>query len=152
MGWEMRPIDDEDDQYEAWTKPMGRTLGFDLSLELPMTRHHFEIDRTLGVFDKREIVATIHAFSLDIRVPGNVLPMAGVSHVCVQATHRRRGIMTAMMERQFQDIHDRGEPIAGLGASESIIYGRYGYGIGSHREDWTVIREHTAFNRPIESK
>ena len=152
MEWEMRPIDDEDDQYEAWTKPMGRTLGFDLSLELPMTRHHFEIDRTLGVFDKGEIVATIHAFSLDIRVPGNVLPMAGVSHVCVQATHRRRGIMTAMMKRQFQDIRDRGEPIAGLGASESIIYGRYGYGIGSHREDWTVAREHTAFNPPIESK
>lgn len=152
MELEIRPIEDEDDQYEAWTKPMGRTLGFDLSLELPLIRHQFEIDRALGVFDKGEIVATIHVFSLDMRVPGNVLPMAGVSHVCVQATHRRRGIMTAMMKRVFQDIRDRGEPISGLGASESVIYGRFGYGIGTHRENWTIAREHTAFHPPIESK
>lgn len=152
MEWEMRPIEDEDEQYEAWTKPMVRALRFDLSLELPVTRSSFEFDRTLGVYDKGEIVATIHAYSLKIRVPGNVLPMAGVSHVAVQATHRRRGIMTAMMKRQLQDIHDLGEPIAGLGASESVIYGRFGYGIGTHREDWTIAREYTAFNQPIESK
>ena len=76
MELEIRPIENGDDQYEAWTKPMGRTLGFDLSLELPLIRHQFEIDRALGVFDKGEIVATIHVFSLDMRVPGNVLPMA----------------------------------------------------------------------------
>ena len=115
MEWEMRPIEDEDDQYEAWTKPMIRAFGFDFSKELPKTRGNFEFDRTLGVIDRGEFVAATHAYSLEMRVPGNVLPMAGVSHVCVQASHRRRGIMTAMTKRQFQDFHDRGDPIAGLG-------------------------------------
>ncbi|MDE0042237.1 MAG: GNAT family N-acetyltransferase [Candidatus Poribacteria bacterium] len=152
MEWEMRPIEDEDDEYEAWTKPMVRTFGFDFSKELPKTRGNFEFDRALGVIDKGEFVAATHAYSLEMQVPGNVLPMAGVSHVCVQASHRRRGIMTAMTKRQFQDFHDRGEPIAGLGASESIIYGRFGYGIATHRENWTIAKEHTAFNPPIVSK
>ena len=53
MEWEMRPIENEDDQYEAWTKPMARALGFEFSQELPMTRRNFEFDRTLAVFDKR---------------------------------------------------------------------------------------------------
>jgi predicted acetyltransferase len=152
MAWEMRPIEDEDDQYEAWTQPMARAFGFDFSRELPKTRQNFEFDRTLGVFDKGEVVATTHAYSLEIQVPGNVLPMAGVSHVCVQASHRRRGILTAMTKQQFQDFHNRGDPIAGLGASESIIYGRFGYGIGTFRENWTIAREHTDFNQPIKPK
>ena len=70
MEWEMRPIENEDDQYEAWTKPMARALGFDFSQELPMTRRNFEFDRTLGVFDKGEVVATTHAYSLEMLVPG----------------------------------------------------------------------------------
>ena len=152
MEWEIRQIEDEDDQYEAWTKPMVRTFGFDFSKELPKTRGNFEFDRAIGVFHKGEFVAATHAYSLEMRVPGNVLPMAGVSHVCVQASHRRRGIMTAMTKRQFQDFHDRGDPIAGLGASESIIYGRFGYGMATHRENWTIAKEHTAFNPPIASK
>ena len=151
MELEMRLIEDEDDQYKAWTQPMARAFGFDFSQEFPMTRRNFEFDRTLGVFDKGEIVATTHAYSLEIQVPGNVLPMAGVSHVCVQASHRRRGILTAMTKRQLQDFHDRGDPIAGLGASESTIYGRFGYGVGTLRENWTIAREHTELNRPIES-
>jgi predicted acetyltransferase len=32
------------------------------------------------------------------------------------------------MRRQLHDLHDRGEPLAALWASESAIYGRFGYG------------------------
>ncbi|MFI8339172.1 GNAT family N-acetyltransferase [Streptomyces sp. NPDC085639] len=30
----------------------------------------------------------------------------------MSATHRRRGLMTAMMRRQLDDIRERGEPLA----------------------------------------
>jgi predicted acetyltransferase len=36
-----------------------------------------------------------------------------------------------MMQQQLHDIHERGEPIATLWASEGAIYGRFGYGLAS---------------------
>ena len=104
-----------------------------------------EFDRTLAVFDKGEIVGTAAAISLEMTVPGGSLPFAGVIACVVLPTHRRRGIFTRLMERQLRDIHERGEALAALGASESIIYGRFGYGMAFLRERWTIERHHTAF-------
>ena len=49
--------------------------------------------------------------------------------VTVLPTHTRRGIMTRMIDCQLRDVYECGEPIAALWASESIIYGRFGYGV-----------------------
>jgi predicted acetyltransferase len=59
------------------------------------------------------------------------VPTAGVTAVGVQPTHRRRGINTAMMRAQLDDVHRRGEPLAALYASEGGIYGRFGYGVAA---------------------
>ena len=58
-------------------------------------------------------------------------PCAGVTAVGVQPTHRRRGVLRSMMDAQLRDVHERGEPIAALWASEETIYGRFGYGLAS---------------------
>ena len=116
----------------------------DFSRQKPM----IEFDRTLAVFDKGEIVGTARVLSVDsleMTVPGGSLPLAGVSACAVLPTHRRRGIFTRLMERQLRDIHETGEALAALGASESIIYGRFGYGMASFHERWTIERHHTAF-------
>jgi predicted acetyltransferase len=57
--------------------------------------------------------------------------MAGVTWVSCLPSHRRRGILTQMMRHQLDDIASRGEPLAGLGASEAVIYNRFGYGLAS---------------------
>ena len=36
-----------------------------------------------------------------------------------------------MMRAQLDDVHERGEPMALLWASEETIYGRFGYGMAS---------------------
>jgi predicted acetyltransferase len=161
MGWEIRPIKADAEEFEKWTKPitrafeadtLGRALGGGRYSEanLAQSRPNFEFDRTLATFDGGEIVGTIHSYPLKMRVPGgNCLPTAGVAHVTVQPTHRRRGILTAMMRRQFQDLHERGDLLAALGATESIIYGRFGYGIAMLHEEWTLERQHSAFAVPI---
>ena len=64
-------------------------------------------------------------------MPGGSLPCAGVTAVGVQPTHRRRGVLRSMMDAQLRDVHERGEPIAALWASEETIYGRFGYGLAS---------------------
>lgn len=107
--------------------------------ELANDRSVLELDRTLAAFDSDQPVGFATAASRAITVPGAELPFAAVTAVAVAATHHRRGILTQMMRRQLQDIHDAGrEPIAALWASEPVIYGRFGYGLATQRARTTV--------------
>jgi len=113
--------------------------------ELAASRVITEFDRTLAVFDGPEIVATAGIFSYDMTVPGGTLPCGGVTRVSVLSTHRRRGLLTAMMRRQMDDMHQRGEPLAALYASEAPIYGRFGYGLATYQAEVEIARSHAAF-------
>ena len=105
-----------------------------------------EADRTLAVFDDTAIVATAAAFSFELTVPGHALvPTAGVTMVGVHPTHRRRGLLVRMMEEQLADVAERSEPLAVLTASESAIYGRFGYGLATFSTFWTLPTEGTTF-------
>jgi predicted acetyltransferase len=90
-----------------------------------------EPERSLAWFDGERIVATTGAFTRKLTVPGAIVGCAAVTAVAVRPTHRRRGLLTAMMRRQLEDVRERGEPLAILWASEGAIYGRFGYGIAS---------------------
>jgi predicted acetyltransferase len=88
-----------------------------------------ELDRSLGLWEDGRVVATSGIYSRELSVPGAVVPCAGVTWVTVAPTHRRRGVLTAMMRRQLTEIHEQErEPVAALWASEHPIYGRFGYG------------------------
>jgi predicted acetyltransferase len=90
-----------------------------------------EFDRTLVAFDGDTIVGGTGVFSFQMRVPGAMAAVAGVSLVAVLPSHRRQGILSALMRRQLADVSERGEAVAALFCSESGIYGRYGYGRAS---------------------
>src|SRR3712207_8818896 len=64
-----------------------------------------ELDRTLGLWDGDRVVATSGVYSRTLTVPGAVVPCAGVSWVTVSPTHRRRGVLTAIMRRQLTELH-----------------------------------------------
>jgi predicted acetyltransferase len=108
-----------------------------------------DVDRTLAVFDDDAIVATAAAFTFELTVPGHTLvPTAGVTMVGVHPTHRRRGLLVRMMEEQLADVVERSEPLAVLTASESAIYGRFGYGLATFSTFWSLPTEGTSFARP----
>ena len=90
-----------------------------------------EPERSLAWFDEGRIVATTMTFTRRITVPGGEVPCGGVTAVAVVPTHRRRGLLTAMMRRQLENIRMAGEPIAALWASEGAIYGRFGFGVAA---------------------
>lgn len=115
-------------------------------------RHVVEMDRAIGAFDGDTMVGTAGAYSLRLTVPGGELDCAGVTMVGVIPTHRRRGVMTAMMTRQLREIADRGEPLAALWASEDSIYGRFGYGPATVQALIDVPRHRAKFldDGPIE--
>ena len=99
-------------------------------------------ERTVAAFDGDELVGTGGDIPFELTVPGGVtVPTAGVTMVTVKATHRRRGILTAMMRHQMTGWHERGDAaVATLFASEPAIYGRFGYGLGTHALALTIPR------------
>jgi predicted acetyltransferase len=124
------PVDDALDRWIEW-------IGF---------------DRMHGAFEDGRPVGGAGAFTFDFTVPGGSLPCAGVTVVGVYPTHRRRGILRSLMRAQLDDVHERGEPIAALWASEETIYGRFGYGLASWSGDISVKREWGSFARPLERR
>jgi predicted acetyltransferase len=95
----------------------------------------------LAAFADGEMAGTAMSFALELTVPGQVrLPMAGVSYVAVHPLRRRRGVLRALMRSQLEDLHAQGVPVAGLGASEAGIYGRFGYGPATWDSSWRLAR------------
>ncbi|MER6197925.1 GNAT family N-acetyltransferase [Streptomyces sp. NPDC001586] len=128
-------------EWDTWYRTLERAFGGPPTP--PETRELWqsltEHDRSIGAWDGDECVGTAGAFSLRLSVPGGALvDTAGVTMVSVSATHRRRGLMTAMMRRQLDDIRERGEPLAALVASEPDIYGRFGYGMATQQLSTTI--------------
>jgi hypothetical protein len=74
-------------------------------------------------------VGIVSSFDTELAVPGGrMLTAAAVDGVGVRADWTRRGMLTAMMAAQLEDLAGRGIPLAALHASEGVIYGRFGYG------------------------
>jgi predicted acetyltransferase len=106
----------------------------------------FDFDRTLAAFDGDDIVGTCAAFPLGLTVPGGVeVAMGGTTVVTVRPTHRRQGVLRALIGHHFDDIAERGEPLAGLWASEGSIYGRFGYGPASNLYDARIHAQGVRF-------
>ncbi|MEU0877373.1 GNAT family N-acetyltransferase [Lentzea sp. NPDC005914] len=105
-----------------------------------------EIDRGLLAIADDKIVGTATAHSFELTLPGDVLaPAAGITAVGVLPTHRRRGVLTAMMRFQLAELRERGDFLAVLLATEGGIYGRYGYGPATYTRRLTVQRAQSAF-------
>jgi len=146
---EMRPVTPE--EFEPYLRATERAFGHHPTFEeVENDRKVFESERSLAIFDRDQIVGTTGAFSLEVTVPGGTLPMAGVTMVGVAPTHRRRGLLTMMMRHQLDDIHELGEPLAGLWASEGAIYQRFGYGLAAFAMAFEIDRQWTGFARPYE--
>jgi predicted acetyltransferase len=94
-----------------------------------------EPERSLAIRDGGRMVATAGSFTRRLVVPGGEVPLAAVTLVGVRPTHRRRGLLTALMRRQLASVR---EPVAALWASESAIYGRFGYGLAALAADLEV--------------
>jgi predicted acetyltransferase len=89
------------------------------------------VDRAFSAFDGDTPVGFTASIAFEMTIPGGVQSCAGITFVGVMPSHRRRGVLTELMRKQLEDLHERGEPLAALWASEPVIYGRFGYGIAA---------------------
>lgn len=110
-----------------------------------------ELDRTRVAFESGRMVGVSRTYTFELTMPGGAfVPAAAVSWVSVLPTHRRRGVLTQLMAAMHDDARARNEPAAMLTASESSIYGRFGYGIATWRLGMRAARAGIAFARPDE--
>ncbi|MGH9179597.1 MAG: GNAT family N-acetyltransferase, partial [Acidimicrobiales bacterium] len=105
----------------------------------------FVLDRARAVFEGGRIVASSAAFPFELTLPGlTTVPASGVSMVGVLPTHRRQGHLRAMIGALLDDTAERGEAVSILLASESLIYGRFGFGLATSHTWVELPRRHGA--------
>ncbi|MBI3469438.1 MAG: GNAT family N-acetyltransferase [Planctomycetes bacterium] len=99
---QVRGISEE--ELPTFLQTMSVPYGFDPSPErVARLQKNFELSRLRAAFDGQRVVATFGSFGLKMTVPGGVLPAAGTSVVSVVPTHRRRGVLRAMMAEHLAD-------------------------------------------------
>jgi predicted acetyltransferase len=143
--FDVRPTADQD-EYGRALDAIGQYFGAPATEErLKLFTRTLPHERMHAAFEDGQIVGGAGAFPFELSVPGGSLPCAGVTAVGVHPTHRRRGVLRSMMDTQLRDVHERGEPIAALWASEETIYSRFGYGLASWAGELQVQHEWDAF-------
>ncbi|WP_084961224.1 GNAT family N-acetyltransferase [Thermoactinospora rubra] len=146
MSFPIRPFGE--DEFGAFADVLNEAFGWaPTPKELERWKAGTEFDRTLAAFDGDRMVGTAGAYTFQMTVPGGRLPVAGVTTVGVLPSHRRRGILSALMRRQLADVRERGEPVAALYASEAVIYGRFGYGRASDDLSFRIPTHRSSFVR-----
>jgi len=151
MSYPMRPI--VPDELRAFAQVWERAFNFDEKEEdLEAISRTFEYDRSIVAVDGTRFVGTGGADSFDLTTPGGHVPVGGLTAIAVVPTHRRRGILTDIIRYHFDEVRTREEPLSVLRASESTIYGRYGYGVATIDAGFEIDRRHTRFAVDLPSR
>ncbi|MEU4805201.1 GNAT family N-acetyltransferase [Actinosynnema sp. NPDC023587] len=121
--------------------------------EWKTVRATYQDGQALGAFAGDEMVGTVQCFPSSLAVPGGaVVPMSAVSRVGVRADWTRRGVLTALQRVQLRAMRDAGDVASSLRASESAIYGRFGYGVATRYREVRIKRRETRSRVPVEGR
>ena len=133
--------------------PISHYFGGDPSSE-EMTRIEqvFDYRRAIYASENGLSVGGAAAHAYELTVPGGTVPAAGITIVGVKPTHRRRGILRQLMQKQLDQVRAWNEPVAFLWASEETIYGRFGYGMASLNGSFQVPNTANDFAQPFRSR
>jgi predicted acetyltransferase len=137
------------DEVRPWLASLATTFLDDTEGEtfdrmVEMWRRDWFADRCWGARVGGRWVATLATEPRSISIPGpggaNLDVVAdALTAVTVNATHRRRGLLTQMLSASLRGAKDRGEPLSILLAAEWPIYGRFGYSPASLASNYTLF-------------
>ncbi len=131
----VNPVDTE--EIPGWLATLSTTFLEDPEGETaPAWRRRSERDwdrdRTWGMRDRGRWIGTLRTLDRTVTVPGldgatELIKADAVTAVTVAATHRRRGLLTRMLDASLRRARDRGDAVSILIAAEWPIYGRFGF-------------------------
>ena len=106
----------------------------------------------VAAYDSGRMVAVSVDEPFEITLPGGrFAPARGVTWVGVLPTERGRGLLRALLEHQHADFRRQKIALSLLYASQTTIYGRFGYGPATMRvSEAELDTRHGAFARPFQ--
>ncbi len=119
---------------------------------MPAIRRTLDLDRFVVARDTADgtLVGVAGSFALTLTVPGGArIPAPGVTWVSVAPSHRRLGVLRAMLDELHSRYRAEGAAVAILHASEGTIYERFGYGVASHADEVTIARRTARLRSPL---
>ncbi len=138
------------DAVGPWTRAMAATFlgdpdGDGTARRIELLSRQWDPARSWGVRDRGRWVATLRTESRRLSLPGDSgwcpeLAVDAVTNVTVAATHRRRGLMSRMLEDALRAARERGDAVSILIAAEWPIYGRFGYAPATAGADYLFRR------------
>ncbi|MGH8962163.1 MAG: GNAT family N-acetyltransferase [Jatrophihabitantaceae bacterium] len=138
-------------EYPAIAEVDGANFGFHYGeQELADARLELDLDRVVVAVDGARIVGVSAELPMRMTVPGGEVAAMGLTWVSVEITHRRRGVLRAMIEQQLREHAAEGLAATVLAASEGGIYGRYGFGVASHVRRTRVDRLRARLAAPVD--
>lgn len=118
-------------------------------IDAAMMRYAQPGQRISVVHDEGRSVASFLSFATRLSVPGGVdVPANAISGVVVLPTHKRRGLLRRWLTADIEQARERGDVACGLYASETRIYGRFGFGISTSHATTTLDTRVGAFDEP----
>ncbi|MFN2488548.1 MAG: GNAT family N-acetyltransferase [Actinomycetota bacterium] len=137
------------DEFRLFLETCEAAFGYDIKDDdVERFKRVISTDRTFAAFDDETMIGTAGSFPFTMTIPGGEVPAGGVTMVGVLPSHRRRGVLTQLMQAQLLDARARGEPIAVLWASEGSIYQRFGYGLATKQCALDMERDRATFLDP----
>lgn len=137
---QIQPLDGADNRRQAFALFRQAMLGLpDLGRADPEGEARYLADgKPLGLFEGGVLSGVANGYASQIALPGGQrVRHLSVTHVGVAPQATRRGVASRLLVEQLRRAKADGYVVAGLRASDSRIYGRYGYGIAS----WSVRQE-----------
>ena len=150
-GYRFIPLDDDarlDDvlEIDTWAFPVEHGLDELRTLPSPLPwgrmRGAEEVSAPRGSLAPANALAGMYGV-YDLRafpVPGGEAACSWLTWVGVHPSHRRRGLLRAMIADHFAEARGRGGALSVLNAAEAGIYGRFGYGHAAPTLSLTVPR------------
>ena len=139
------------DEVPAWARSLATSFLEDPGSSetdrwISVTERLWDPPRAWGARDHGRWVGALRTELRSLTVPGaedgtRLLDVDAVTNVTVAASHRRRGLMSGMVERSLQAARERGDAISALIAAEYPIYGRFGYAPATLTAGYTLWRE-----------
>ena len=107
---------------------------------------------TLCAFDGSKVAATSGYFPFEMSFNGQVVKNAAITIVTSEPEYRRKGLVRRLMTDCLLRAKEEGYAIASLWASMGALYQRYGYGLATHFNNYSIDPRFSAFRVPFETK
>jgi len=108
------------------------------------------LDLRIGVTEGGEPLGGCMSYEFQLGMPGgSQVPISGLSAVGIDPTKTGRGGLRTMMTEHLHRTRSRGHAASTLLASESSIYGRFGYGPATMLATYEIASDRAKFAAPL---